>query len=77
MVLILRNTKNIGDIDATLRLSCGFTLLGTGIVKKSNLMILAGSKLIAEGITRFCPIFYLLRLSTYDKDINIRISREF
>lgn len=73
----MRDKKNVGDIDATLRLSGGFTLLGTGIIKKSTLMIVAGSMMIAEGITRFCPILYLLGLSTYDESVNIKISKDF
>ncbi len=77
MVLILRVKKNVGDIDANFRLSCGFTLLGTGIVKKSTFMIFSGSMMIAEGITRFCPLLYMLGLSTNDKNINIKISKEF
>ncbi len=73
----MKDKKNIGDIDATLRLSAGFTLLGTGIFKKSVLMILAGSVMIAEGVTRFSPLFYLLDFSTYDEDVSIKISKEF
>lgn len=73
----MRDKKNIGDIDATLRLSGGFTLLGAGILKKSTLMILAGSILLAEGITRFSPLFYLIDFSTYDEDVSITISKEF
>lgn len=77
MVLILKDRKNVGDIDATFRLSGGFTLLGLGIVRKSTLMIISGSMMIAEGITRFCPFLYILGLSTYDKNMNIKISKEF
>ncbi|SCG82962.1 hypothetical protein DW1_1391 [Proteiniborus sp. DW1] len=73
----MKDKKNIGDIDATLRLSGGFTLLGTGIIKKSTLMIIAGSIMLAEGITRFSPLFYLLGFSTYDEDVSIKISKEF
>lgn len=73
----MKDTKNIGDIDAALRLGGGFSLLGIGITKKSTLMILSGSIMIAEGITRFSPAFYILGLSTYNENINIRISKEF
>lgn len=76
VVLILNDMKNVGDVGATLRLSCGFALLGTGIIKKSPLMIAAGSTFMAQGITRFCPITYLLELSN-DEDFNIKISKEF
>lgn len=77
MVLILKVKKNVGDIDATFRLSGGFTLLGMGIVKKSTFMVVSGSMIIAEGITRFCPLLYILGLSTNDENINIKISKNF
>lgn len=77
MVLILKDRKNIGDIDATFRLSGGFTLLSIGIVRKSTLMIISGSMMIAEGITRFCPLLYILGLSTNNENININISKDF
>lgn len=77
MVLILKDRKNIGDIDATFRLSGGFTLLSIGIVRKSTLMIISGSMMIAEGITRFCPLLYILGLSTNNENINIKISKDF
>ncbi len=73
----MRVKKNVGDIDATFRLSSGFTLLGAGIMKKSTFMIVSGSIMIAEGITRFCPLLYILGLSTNDENINIKISKEF
>ncbi|WP_352417987.1 DUF2892 domain-containing protein [Proteiniborus sp.] len=73
----MKDRKNIGDIDATFRLSGGFTLLSIGIVRKSTLMIISGSMMIAEGITRFCPLLYILGLSTNNENININISKDF
>jgi len=56
--------KNVGDLDAFLRITAGLTFLGSGISRKSDFMILAGAMKVAEGITRFCPILNLLGKTT-------------
>lgn len=55
--------ENVGLLDAYLRLTLGFTVLGLGMRHKIPLAVLLGSMKIAEGVTRFCPI-----LSWLDKD---------
>lgn len=69
--------KNIGDVDAYIRLAGGLTLLGVGIAKKSTPVIALGAMKITEGITRFCPVLYLLGLSTNSNSINIQFSKDF
>lgn len=69
--------KNIGDVDAYIRLAGGFTLLGVGIAKKCTPVIALGAMKITEGMTRFCPVLYLLGLSTNSNGINIQFSKDF
>lgn len=61
--------KNVGMLDSYLRLTLGFSMLGCGIAKKSDLMILLGAGKIAEGITRFCPMLYVLGITTVNNRI--------
>lgn len=61
--------KNVGDFDAFLRLTAGLTLFGYGIMKKSKLSIFLGSMKIAEGITRWCPMFEITDASTSEDSI--------
>lgn len=56
--------KNIGTLDAYLRITMGLTMLGTGIIKKSPLKVGFGSGKVAEGITRFCPVMHLMGINT-------------
>ncbi|RXT05164.1 DUF2892 domain-containing protein [Ammoniphilus sp. CFH 90114] len=66
--------KNVGTIDALLRISLGFFAFGWGIsrmVRKPYsampfFITLMASQKIAEGITRFCPGLALLGLNTRD-----------
>ena len=60
--------KNIGFIDAYARLSCGLTMFGMGICKKSKFMITLGAMKTAEGITGFCPMYYFMGISTKKSD---------
>jgi len=69
--------KNIGDIDSYIRLAGGFTLLGVGITRKSTPVIAFGAMKITEGITRFCPVFHLLGLSTNDSGVSIQFSKDY
>ena len=55
--------ENVGLLDAYLRLTLGFTMLGLGTRHKIPFVVLLGGMKIAEGVTRFCPI-----LSWLDKD---------
>ena len=60
--------RNVGLLDAYIRLTFGLFLLGLGIarlVRRPNrafprFLLLAGAMRIAEGITRFCPLFLAL-----------------
>lgn len=65
----MKIVKNVGKIDSYMRLTLGFSMLGFGIAKKSDLLILLGAGKIAEGITRFCPVLYLLGITTIDNRI--------
>ena len=56
--------RNVGDLDAYLRLTLGLTLLGYGIIKKAKLPIILGSMKITEGILRWCPMSELMDIST-------------
>lgn len=58
--------KNIGTIDAYARITCGLTVFGFGITKKSCKIMALGAMKTAEGITSFCPVYYLLGLSSKD-----------
>ncbi|NGQ97020.1 DUF2892 domain-containing protein [Brevibacillus sp. SYP-B805] len=63
--------KNVGTIDATVRITLGFLGLAYGIGRMSRrpyrapwlLMALSAMK-IAEGMTRFCPMLYAMRANT-------------
>ncbi|MFZ7132685.1 MAG: YgaP family membrane protein [Eubacteriales bacterium] len=60
-------TKNMGILDAYVRITCGLTLFGIGICKRSRCIITLGAMKTAEGITCFCPVYYLLGWSSRDK----------
>ena len=68
--------KNIGIVDAYARITCGLTMLGLGISKKSKFMVSLGAMKTAEGITGFCPMYYLLGMSTTKGDNFIGVVRE-
>ncbi|WP_058485091.1 YgaP family membrane protein [Defluviitalea phaphyphila] len=61
--------KNIGICDAYIRLFLGFMIFGIGIIKRSKCTIAMGSMKIAEGITRFCPMLYILNLCTHEENL--------
>lgn len=63
--------KNVGNLDAYMRITGGLFMIGTGIMRSSKTMIGLGAMKVAEGITRFCPMLYLLNLSTVDLDEKI------
>ncbi|HHT65983.1 MAG: YgaP family membrane protein [Caldicoprobacterales bacterium] len=60
--------KNVGELDAYGRIVCGLTLLGIGIMGSSKTLSFLGSMKVAEGVTRFCPMLYLLGKDTLDWD---------
>lgn len=60
--------KNVGNLDAYLRLVTGFSMFGYGIMKRSKLSIILGSIKIAEGITGWCPILAIMGISTISEN---------
>ncbi|WP_432665502.1 DUF2892 domain-containing protein [Wukongibacter baidiensis] len=56
--------KNVGDLDSFLRIAAGLSMLGIGIRRDCNIMIVLGSMKVAEGITRYCPLLSLMGTST-------------
>ncbi|MCR1897595.1 DUF2892 domain-containing protein [Irregularibacter muris] len=61
--------KNVGTLDAYMRISCGLMMFGYGIIKKSLPATALGSWKVAEGVTRFCPMMYALGMDSH----NIRL----
>lgn len=63
--------ENIGVADAYLRLAGGITLLALGAGRKlgrvgSFLAVLIGASKVAEGITRYCPVYDMMDLTSLD-----------
>ena len=56
--------KNIGRLDAYMRISTGIVLTSVGIMRNKGLLTVMGSMKIAEGVTRYCPMLDLIGLST-------------
>jgi len=56
--------KNVGDFDAFIRIWGGLLMLGLGITRDSAPLMVFGAGTVAEGITRFCPMLYVLGIST-------------
>lgn len=56
--------KNVGTIDALLRITCGLTMLAWCASRPKRefpcFIALLSAMKVAEGITRFCPILALL-----------------
>jgi hypothetical protein len=75
--------KNVGDIDAFLRITLGFAGLAWSISKMSRnrydqsapVATLLSAMKIAEGIVRFCPLSALLGISTTNNRIH-KVNRE-
>ncbi|WP_432401361.1 YgaP family membrane protein [Wukongibacter sp. M2B1] len=61
--------KNVGDLDSFLRITAGLSMLGIGIRKNCNPLIMLGSMKVAEGITRYCPLLSLMGISTEQRVI--------
>lgn len=62
-------TENVGVVDAYLRIFGGLTLLALGAGRKlgrtsSILAVVLGASKVAEGMTRYCPLYDLLDLSS-------------
>lgn len=68
--------ENVGKLDSYLRITCGLTMLGIGIAKESTILTAVGAMKVAEGVTKFCPILYLLNKSTKNDYEIINISKK-
>ena len=68
--------RNIGDLDAYLRITGGLSMLGIGIICSSKLVTLIGSMKVAEGVTRYCPIMHILGIDSLDWEIKTRKVKE-
>lgn len=61
--------SNLGKIDRFMRIGAGFAAFGYGIVRESDVLMIYGSKKIAEGITGFCVLYHLLGITTENNKI--------
>lgn len=68
--------ENVGKLDSYLRITGGLTMLGIGIAKDSTLLTALGAMKVAEGVTKFCPILYLLGKSSKNDCEIIKISKK-
>ena len=50
------------------RIAGGLTLLSMGIICSSKPLSVLGSMKVAEGVTRFCPLLYLLDKNSFGWD---------
>jgi len=64
--------KNVGRLDSLMRIGIGFTVYGCGILRKSDAMIIFGSKKLAEGLTRFCVGYHLLGITTVNDKLEFK-----
>lgn len=68
--------KNVGTIDATIRITCGLAGLAWATAKmvrrpfSSSPMLVAvlSAMKVAEGITRYCPMLDLMNANTLSKN---------
>ena len=60
--------KNVGRLDAYLRISTGVILTGVGIMRKKGCLTVLGGMKIAEGITRYCPVLDIIGYSTISEE---------
>ena len=66
----MKITKNVGRLDAYFRISIGFTLFGYGIAKKCGPFIIFGAGQVASGITRYCPFYNALGMTSVDEELS-------
>ncbi|MDI6601025.1 MAG: DUF2892 domain-containing protein [Thermoanaerobacteraceae bacterium] len=58
--------KNVGDLDALIRLWTGLYIFGRGISKRSILKTSLGGLVISEALTRRCLLYSIMGISTLD-----------
>lgn len=56
--------KNIGRLDAYIRISTGIVITSMGIMRDKGWLTVLGGMKIAEGVTRYCPMLDIMGLST-------------
>lgn len=56
--------KNVGRMDAYVRISAGLMMISLGIMQHRGWMAALGSMKVAEGVTRYCPVLSMLNMST-------------
>ena len=64
--------RNIGDLDAYLRITGGLSMLGIGIICSSKLVTLIGSM----KVTRYCPIMHMLGIDSLDWELKTHKVKE-
>ncbi len=64
--------KNIGDLDAFIRIWAGSYVFGRGISKKSLLMTSLGGLVMSEALTKTCLIYSVLGVSTLNNEISTK-----
>lgn len=66
----MKITKNVGRLDAYFRISMGLTLFGYGIAKRSSSFIIFGAGQVASGITRYCPLYNALGMTSVGEELS-------
>jgi len=56
--------KNVGRVDAFLRIAAGTVAMSVGIMKDRPSLATIGALKLASGVTRYCPIYDLLNVHT-------------
>jgi len=56
--------KNVGRLDAFLRIAAGTVAVSVGIMKDRPSLATIGALKLASGVTRYCPIYDLLNVHT-------------
>lgn len=68
--------RNVGTLDSYIRIAAGVTMVACGTSRAarspgplSDVLIVFGGLKIAEGITKFDPLWSLLGISTLDREM--------
>lgn len=57
--------KNVGRMDAYVRISAGLMMVSLGIMRHKGWLAALGSMKVAEGVTRYCPVLDMFNCTTY------------
>lgn len=58
-------SKNVGRMDAYVRISAGLMMVSLGIMRHKGWLTALGSMKVAEGVTRYCPVLDMFNCTTY------------